>query len=90
MITEWLISVGVLVGDWFVSLFPADDAPSWWVDFDGLVNTVLSQLNGVSVWVDWGYVIAVVGVVLAVWLASFIVKIVRAIAAHIPLFGGAG
>lgn len=90
MITEWLISVGAAISDWFVSLLPTDPPPAFIQNFNSMMNSLMSNLSGVSVWVDWAFVLGVVGVVLAVWVTGFGVKFVRAVAAHIPFFGGAG
>lgn len=78
------------VSDWVASLLPTDDAPAWLNAADDTVNVVFGNLNGVGVWVDWVYILIVVGVVLSVWSIGLLIKLARAVAAHIPLFGGAG
>ena len=91
MITEWLMSIGVLVSNWFASLWPTDfQVPDFIVNLDTMINDILANLSGVGVWADWVFILAVVGVVLVVWLLALGVKVLRAIAAHIPFFGGAG
>lgn len=91
MIVEWLIGLGAIVSDWFASLFPTDwEIPPFLAGLDETVNDILANLSGVGVWADWVYIIGVVGVVLALWATALLIKVARAVAAHVPFFGGAG
>jgi len=91
MIVEWFISIGVNMSAWFSSLFPDDfEVPPFFAGFDDQLNSVFSNVDGMGVWADWLYILAVVGVVILVWGIGLLVKLARAIAAHIPFFGGAG
>lgn len=78
------------MSNWVASWFPTDDAPSWLAGADDTVNGVLDNLNGVGVWADWVYILVVVGSVVGIWVIGLLVKLARAVAAHIPQFGGAG
>lgn len=90
MIVEWWFSLTIGVNVWLASLFPAWDAPAFLVDFDNTVNGVMSNLSGVAVWADWVYILVVVGAVILVWGIAFVVKLARAVVAHVPFFGGSG
>lgn len=91
MIVEWIVGLAAGIGSWFAGLFPTDwEPPEFLVDLDGTLNGVLANLGGVSVWADWVYIFAVVGAVLLIWGIGLVIKLARAVAAHIPFFGGAG
>ncbi|MDI1338133.1 MAG: hypothetical protein PSU94_18280 [Lacunisphaera sp.] len=90
MILEWLLGIGVTIGDWFASLFPDVEVPPFLTGLDSMLNDLFAQLGGVSVWADWGFIFVVVGVVVVVWGIAFTIKIVRAIASYLPFIGGAG
>jgi hypothetical protein len=90
VIVEWLIFVGASISEWFASLFPVWDPPEFLVTFDDQLNGIMANLSGVGVWADWVYILIVVGVVIVVWGFSLLIKLARAVAAHIPFFGGAG
>lgn len=90
MIVEWLISVGAAISEWFAGLFPTDAPPAFVTEFGSLMTTLLDNLDGVAVWADWIFVLGVVSAVLGVWVTGVLIKFIRAVAAHIPFFGGAG
>ena len=90
MIVEWLLAVGADMSEWFANLWPDWTPPVFITEFAGNLNSLLADLDGVAVWADWGYILAIVGIVLATWGITFAIKILRAIASYIPFFGGAG
>lgn len=90
MIIEWLLGIGATVSNWFASLFPVWEPPEFLATFDDIVNDVLQNVGGIGVWADWVFILVVVGAVVSVWLIALGIKVIRAIAAHIPFFGGAG
>lgn len=91
MITEFLIGVGVAIANWIATLFPQDwEPPTFITELDTTVNSVIANVDGMAVWADWAYILAVVGVVVLVWGIGLSIKLARAVAAHIPFFGGAG
>lgn len=90
MITEWFISlmagfVGML-GDAFGEWTP----PAELVDASTGVSDVLANFNGMGVWVNWTILTACVVIQLATWATVVGIKVLRALAAHIPQIGGAG
>lgn len=90
MITEWFISIGTTIATWFANLFPDWTPPAFLVNLGDTINSTVSNLSGVAVWVDWGTEMTIAGVVTAVWISTFGVKIVRALASYIPFVGGSG
>ena len=90
MIVEWLLALGADMSAWFAGLQADWTPPVFLTEFATNLNSLLADLNGVGVWADWAYILAIVGIVLATWGITFAIKIVRAIASYIPFFGGAG
>lgn len=91
MIVEFFTGLGVNIAIWLASFFPTDwEVPEFLLTFDQTVNGLLAMLTGVSVWVDWTVAITCVSVVMATWVIALGVKVVRALIAHVPQFGGAG
>lgn len=90
MIVEWIVGLATTVWAWFGSLWPDWTPPAFLVGVDNQVNDLLANSAGLGSWVDWPFVLACVGAVLAVWLITLIVKIALRVASYIPFFGGAG
>lgn len=90
VITEWLIVLGMEIGGFFATLFPEWEIPAWMVEHRTTLVDMLETYNGFGVWVNWpvlGLCVAAVGVAYASGLG---VRLARAVAAHVPQFGGAG
>lgn len=91
MVTEWVfdvfVSLAAFVGSWFVVEW---EVAPFFVNFDSTINDVLDNLSGVGAWVDWGITFTVVGAVVLAWIVGLGVKLVRQIAAHLPVIGGSG
>lgn len=77
--------VGML-GDTFGPWEP----PAQLTDGAAGVNDVLQSFTGMGVWVEWPVLAGCVAVQVGVWLSVLLIKLARAIAAHVPAFGGAG
>lgn len=90
MIIEWLFGLVEGVSGWLAEQMPDDELPDFLVNLDGMVNDVIDNVDGIAVWADWVYILAVVSAVVLFWGLAFVVKIIRALLAHVPLFGGAG
>jgi hypothetical protein len=79
------------MADWFASLFPEDwEVPEFLVGIDGMINDVLDNTSGIGAWVDLPYILVVVGAVVLLWTIAFLIKVARALIAHLPLIGGKG
>lgn len=88
MIVEWWIGVVSSFVDWVASLFPTWSAPD--LDPSSGIGQVVSAGASLGNWVPWTVLLFCVGVVVAAWLVTLGIKIVRALIAHVPEFGGAG
>lgn len=88
MIVDWLLSLMVGMVGWITDLMTWEGAQprDVFADFEFMVR----QFGSVGVWVDWASFSAAIAISIGVWLVCAGVKLVRAIAAHVPQFGGAG
>lgn len=90
VVSEFFIWLGITVADWFVSLLPEWDVPPEILGFATTVNDFVAGFSGLGVWAPWPLVIACAGIAVTAWVIGLTVKGIRALAAHIPLVGGAG
>lgn len=90
MIVEWIVKAALTIVQWLVSLFPSWEVPGWLTGFDVQVNNITAQIGGMGSWVDWVFILSVVGTVLAVYGIIFGIQMIRTGAAHVPFFGGKG
>lgn len=88
MIIEWFLDLVMTVVDWFFSLFEGWELPD--LSPPDELLTLYSVISGSGVWVPWAAIALSVGSVIGVWVVMFIVKVIRQLLAHVPLFGGAG
>jgi hypothetical protein len=88
MISEFFLQLAQDITTWLAGFmtYPGAKPQDVWGQMSGLV----SQFASLGVWINWAAVAGAVGVALSVWLVCLGIKIVRAIIAHIPAFGGAG
>lgn len=88
MITEWFISLGVGIADWFLGLFGEDEPPVW---LDGIADffaDLATRAAGLGAWIPWPLFVTVATFVLALWSVFWIVKGVRWIWGLTPFSGG--
>lgn len=90
VISEWFITMGVAIGDWFISLFPEWQPPAELEAFDSTVNGFIAPFAGLSAWIPWVLVFLCVGVALLVWLIGWGVKSISWLWGQIPVIGGSG
>lgn len=91
MITEWLLNLAAGFVAWLATLFPEwEGFESTFGQFAGFLSELMGAFVGLGVWVPWAVIAACVGVQITAWLLSLSGKTLRAVAAHIPFFGGAG
>lgn len=90
MITEWFLNWALGVVRWLVDLLPDWDMPAELSAPGALLDTVLANAAGVGVWIDWGAIIALALVPLAVWLIGVSWKALRTAFSHFPFIGGSG
>lgn len=90
MIVEKLLDlVGWIVGA-VADLFGPWTPPDELVDASKSINGLLTNMAGLGAWMNWGVLAGCVATATAAWGVVVGIKLVRAIAAHIPFLGGAG
>lgn len=90
MIVEWILDLVEGFVTWFLGLFDSLELPEWMTTPPPEVLSFFSMMTSMGVWVPWGVLAAVLGVVLTVYAAAFLIKLIRQILAHVPMFGGSG
>lgn len=90
MIIEWLAKVGIGIASWVVTLFPEIELPEILVDLDDHINGLFAYGEGLGAFVAWPVIGAIAAIPLLAWAGGLLFKAVRALLAHIPLFGGKG
>ncbi len=90
MISEWFLNLAAGFVGWLAGLFGEWTPPAELTDMAGSAGYLMGQFASLGVWVNWPVVIGCVTASVGVWAVVVGIKLVRAVAAHIPLFGGAG
>lgn len=90
MITEWFVNLYSWFVQWVASVFGPWTPPAELTDASSTLNGILGGFASVGVWIDWGVLGACVLVQIGTWVAVVGIKLIRALLAHFPLFGGAG
>lgn len=90
MIVEWFLGLAGGFVEWLASLFGPWEPPAGLMGAVDGVASLLASMAGFGVWVDFGVLSMCVGISVASWLAVLGIKLVRAVLAHVPMFGGAG
>lgn len=91
MIIEFFLNLAHWFSDWFINLFPDWEPPAEFTNLDSTVNQLWrDNLGGLSVWIPFPLVISCAVAAIGVWATGLGIKAVRAIAAHVPAFGGSG
>lgn len=79
---------------WFIGLigsaFPDWEPPVELTQISGMVADLMGRFGGLSAWVEWPVLTGCIAVSLATWAAVAGLKLIRAIAAHVPALGGSG
>jgi len=90
VIIEWFILLGAQLWEGITSGFPAWDDSGVYITADRFLAPMTAGIAATSAWVPWGTLAVSLAVVSTLYVASFTIKLLRAIAAHIPFIGGAG
>lgn len=90
MITEWLMSLGVVISETIAGIFEPIEVPDWMIDSTANLVGFVNSASGLGVWVPWEALGLAAALLTVVFVVTFGAKLVRAIAAHIPFLGGAG
>lgn len=90
MITEFFLRLLADFNMFVTGLFPDWELPDWMVDFAPAVSGLIGFIADTGAWIDWTVLIAVTTSVAATFTVVLLIRLIRAIAAHIPFFGGSG
>lgn len=90
MIVEWLFDIVLVIVDWFLALFDDVEIPSEVRSPTSSFSTLAANVSAMGIWVPWSVIAGAVAASLGVYAVMFIIKLVKQVLAHIPLFGGAG
>lgn len=87
MIVEWLLTIAANVFEWMFSGLQPYEPPDWVTGVAGAAGQVFSMAGSMGVWFPAPLVLTILGALLAVWLVSFSIKVIRMAAS---LFTGGG
>lgn len=87
MIVEFLMTLAANVFEWAFSGLPPYTPPAWVTGVGSAAGSVFSMAGSMGVWFPASLVLTIVAALLAVWLVSFSVKVIRM---AISLFTGGG
>jgi len=90
VITEWFLTLMADFVGMLADAFGPWTPPSELVNATSGANSALANMQGVGVWVNWPVLMGCIATSVAVWGGVLVIKLVRAIAAHVPQFGGGG
>lgn len=92
MIPDAVVRLGVSLLGWIAGLFPPapDSLEDTLSEGHGMWADLLTSFDGLGAWVDWAWVLTIVGLAVSIYLVMFVVKLLRAVASYLPFFGGAG
>ncbi|BDZ38074.1 hypothetical protein [Microbacterium suwonense] len=90
MISEFFVNLAAGFVGWLAGLFGEWTPPDALTDMASSANDLVVEFASLGVWVDWGVLSGCVAAALASWAVVLVVKVVRALAAHVPVIGGAG
>lgn len=88
MVTEWLVSTGLSVIAWFVSIVPAFDVPSWFANVGTSINSFFTSAAGLNPFVDWAFLGTISAVPIGLWSLGLLFRLGRMLLSHVPFFGG--
>jgi len=88
MITGWLMSLGGWLLHTLTSALPVITVPSWLSSSDSAFSSVFSAAGSMGVWFPSTLVVSVLTVVLAMWLAGYVIKILRMVLSLFTAGGG--
>lgn len=91
MIFEFLMQLGVAMGEWILGLAPdTSSAANLVIQADNAVRPILAAAAGLGAWIPWAHLGICIASVLAFYLSMFLFKVARQLASYIPFIGGSG
>jgi hypothetical protein len=90
VISEWFMNMAAGFVEWLASLFGEWEPPTQLTDMADSAGYLVGQFASLGVWVNWPVLIGCVAASVAVWTVVVGIKLLRAVVAHLPEWGGAG
>lgn len=88
MITEWFMSIGLSIAQWFLGLFGDDPAPDWLTGFSGFIADMFDRVSGLGAWFPFVIFGAAVAANFSLWIVLWSVKGIRWLWGLTPFSGG--
>ena len=89
MITQVFLNLAKSFLIWLAGCFGSTDL-SVLQSVKASITSFSAQVASFGSWVDWAVLGACITAVTGTWVVSTVIKLIRAVVAHIPAFGGAG
>jgi hypothetical protein len=91
LIPDFFLGLAFGFTEWILSFFPQmTEAEGMIVTASNGLTSIILGASSLGIWVPWGTIAACLGITTGAYIAMFILKIIRVLAAHIPLIGGKG
>lgn len=90
MISEFFLTLAANFVSWLASLFGEWTPPAELADMSTQASYLVTQFASLGIWVNWPVMGACAAAAVATWGIVLGIKVVRALAAHVPVFGGSG
>lgn len=90
VVTEFFLGLVTWLGQFVIGMLPEDESSEIVGSASGVVANVVGMANGVSVWIPWSVIGVCFVAVSTFYIATFTLKIIRQLLAHVPLVGGTG
>jgi len=88
MVTEWIVTAGLAVVAFFVSIVPPFAVPAWFSSVGTSINGFFTSASGLNPFVDWGFFAVVAAFPIGLWTAGLLFRLAKMLLSHVPLFGG--
>lgn len=88
MITEWFISIGQAIAQWFLGLFGTDAPPDWITSVAGFVTELFARVAGLGAWLPFPLIGTVGAALLGLWAVFWLIKGIRWLWGLTPFSGG--
>lgn len=91
MIIEWLMWLGVNVFGMTMEQMPRfDDVEGVVLTASGYLLPLASGLASLGAWIPWGVLGVCMPIVIGTYIICLVIRLARAVVAHVPFVGGAG
>ena len=91
MISEFFLGLWQNVVSWFLGLLPnMTDAAGMVVTARNWISSMIASGSALGVWIPWDVIAVALPLTLTIYIAIFVLKIVKNLWAMVPAIGGAG